>query len=98
LFEAALLNQVQKRGEKREKKSGVGGEEESDMEEDPAGMDHGRCRALLAGMEGRYQAEKKADGEEEDAEGDGFISPIDEEKGEGEKETKESLGLVGVDR
>jgi hypothetical protein len=68
------------------------------VEEDPAGVDHGRGSALLAWMEGGDEAEKKADGKDEDAEGDGFISPVDEEEGESEEETEEGLGLVGVDR
>ena len=72
------------------------------MEKDPAGVDHrngyGESRALLAGMEGGDEAEKEADGEDEDAEGDGLVSPIGNEKGQREEETQESLGFVAVDR
>src|SRR5260370_664604 len=68
------------------------------MEEYPAGVDHGRCSALLTGMEGRHQAEEEADGKDEDAQGDGFVAPIDEEKCQREEEAEQGLGLVGVDR
>jgi len=67
------------------------------MEEDPASVDEGEGSALLAGMEGGDEAEKEADGKDEDAECDGFVSPVDEQKGEGEEETEEGLGFVGVD-
>ena len=97
MFEAALLNQVEERGQKREKKGGVGGEEESDVQEDPTRVDDGECGALLAGMEGGDETEEEANGKDEDAQGDGFVAPIDEEKGAGKKEAKEGLSLVGVD-
>ena len=48
-------------------------------------------------MEGGDEAEEEADGEDEDAQGDGFVAPIDEEKGAGEEEAEEGLSLVGVD-
>jgi hypothetical protein len=49
-------------------------------------------------VEGGNEAEEEADGQDEDAEGDGLVSPIDEKKGDGEKKTKEGLGLASVDR
>jgi hypothetical protein len=97
LFEAALLNQVEERGQKREKKGGVGGKEESDVQEDPTRVDDGKCGAFLAGMKGRDETEEEADGKDEDAQGDGLVSPIDEEEGAGKEEAKEGLGLVSVD-
>jgi hypothetical protein len=78
------LNQVEHRCEEREGEGGVGGEEECDMEEYPTGVDrwngNGKGGALLAGMEGWDEAEKEADGKDEDAEGDGFVSPVDDEE------------------
>jgi hypothetical protein len=97
LFEAALLNQVEERGEKREQEGGVGSQKESDVEEDPAGVNHGEGGVLLAGMEGGHEAKEEADGKEEDAEGDSFVSPIDREKGYGEEEAEEGLRFVRVD-
>jgi len=91
------LNQVEERGQKREKKGGVGGEEESDVQEDPTRVDDGEYGALLAGMERGDETEEKANGKDEDAQGDGFVTPIDEEKGAGKEEAKEGLSLVGVD-
>ncbi len=67
------------------------------MEEDPAGVELGEGGGLLAGAEGRDEAEKEADGQDEDAEGYGLVSPVDEEEGQGEEEAEEGLGLVGVD-
>ena len=67
------------------------------MEEDPAGVDQGEGRALLAGVKGRDEAEKKRDGEDEDAEGDGLVTPVDEEEGYGEEEAEEGEGFVSVD-
>jgi hypothetical protein len=49
-------------------------------------------------MEGGNEAEEKADGENEDAEGDGLVSRINDEESECEEEAEEGLGLVGVDR
>ena len=98
MFEATLLNQVQERGEEREKKGCVRGEKESDVEEDPTGVEDRKGGALLSGVEGRDDAKEEADGEDEDAERDGFIAPVDEEEGQGEEEAEEGLGLVGVDR
>ena len=97
MLEAALLNEVEERGEERDEKRGVGGEKKSDVEEDPAGVEHGEGGALLAGVEGGDEAEKEADGQDEDAERDGPVSPVDDEKGDGEEEAEEGLGLVGVD-
>ena len=42
-LEAALLDEVKQRGEEREQKGGVGGEKKGNMEEDPAGVDHGKA-------------------------------------------------------
>jgi hypothetical protein len=66
------------------------------VEEDPAAVEEGEGRDLLAGAEGGDKTHAEADREEEDAEGDGFIAPVDEKKGEGEEEAEEGLGLVGV--
>ena len=97
LFEAALLDEVEHGGEKRDKKRGVGGQEESDVEEDPAGVEEGEGGVLLARMEGGDENEEEADGEDEDAERDGFVTAVDEEEGQSEDEAEEGLGLVGVD-
>ncbi len=67
MLEAALLNEVEERGEERDQERGVGGEKKSDMEEDPAGMDHGRGGVLLARVKSGDKAEKEADGQDEDA-------------------------------
>ena len=53
--------------------------------------------ALLAGVEGRDKTKKKADGQDEDTERDGSISPVDEQEGESEDESEEGRRLVGVD-
>jgi hypothetical protein len=66
------------------------------VEEDPAGMDLGKGRVLLTGMKGRDEDKQEADGQDEDAEGDGLVSAGDEEEGDGEDEAEEGLGLVGV--
>ena len=97
LFEAALLNQVEERGYEGEEEGGVGGQQQSDVEEDPAGVEMGKGRGLLAGAEGGDQAEKEADGKDEDAEGDGLVAPVDQDEGQGEEEAEEGQGLVGVD-
>ena len=54
--------------------------------------------AFLTGMEGGDEAEEETDREDEDAESDGFVSPIDEEKRQGEEKAEEGLGFVSVDR
>ena len=66
------------------------------MEEDPAGVEAGKD-GLLAGTEGGDEAEQEADGQDEDAEGDGVVARVDEEEGDGEEEAEEGLGFVGVD-
>ena len=66
------------------------------MEEDPAGVNHGEGGVFLAGVEGGHEAKEEADGKDEDAEGDGFVSPIDQEKRQGENEAEEGLGLMSV--
>jgi hypothetical protein len=38
LFEAAFLDEIEQAGDKREEERGVGGEEKSDMEEEPSGV------------------------------------------------------------
>ena len=81
----------------REQESGVRGEEESDVEEDPAGVEDGEGGVLLAGMKGWNQTEEKADGQKEDAEGDSAVAGVDEEEGQGQEEAKEGLSFVGVD-
>jgi hypothetical protein len=97
LFEEALLNQIQERCAERNQQSGVGGEEKSDVKEDPSVVDEREGGCLLAGMEGGDEAEKEADGKDEDAEGDGFVSPVDQQESHGEEEAEEGLGLVSVD-
>ena len=67
------------------------------MEEDPAVVDEWEAGCLLAGVEGRDQAQKETDWKNEDAEGDGFVSPVDQQESDGEEEAEESLGLVGID-
>jgi hypothetical protein len=68
------------------------------VEKDPTAVEDGEGSGLLTGMKGGDEAEEEADGEDEDAEGDGFVAPVDEEKRYGEEETEEGLGLVSVDR
>ena len=68
------------------------------MQEDPSGVEVGKGGRLFAGAEGGDEAEEEADGQDEDAEGDGLVAPCDEEKGQGEEEAEEGLGLVGIDR
>jgi hypothetical protein len=97
LFKAALLDQVKERGEEREEKGGVGGEKESDVEEDPTGMEDGEGCALLPGVEGGEETEEEADWKDEDSERNRLVSPINDEEREGEEEAEEGLGLVSVD-
>lgn len=66
------------------------------MEEDPARVEEGEC-GLLAGTEGGDEAEEEADGKDEDAESDGLIAPVDEEKGKRKDEAGECEGFVGFD-
>ena len=68
------------------------------MEEDPASVELREGGGLLAGAEGGDEAEEETDGQDEDAEGDGAVSPVDEEEGQGEEESEEGLGFMGVDR
>jgi hypothetical protein len=91
------LNQVEEGGEKREDKGGIGGKQESDVQKNPTRVDDGKRSAFLAGMEGGDQTEKKADGKNKDAQGDGFVSPIDEEESADKEKAEKGLGLVGVD-
>jgi hypothetical protein len=67
------------------------------VKEDPSAVDEGEGGALLAGAKGGEEAEKEADGEQEDAEGDGLIAPVDDEEGDGEEEAEKGLGFVSVD-
>jgi hypothetical protein len=97
LLEATFLNEIQKRGKHGEEESGVGGKKKSYMEKDPAGVEEGEGGAFLAGMEGWNQAEEKADGQKEDAKGDGAVADVDEEKGQRQEEAKEGLRFVGID-
>jgi len=62
LLEATLLNEVEERGYQREKQGGVGGEQKSDVEEDPASVELRERRRLLARAEGGDEAEEEADG------------------------------------
>ena len=98
LLEAALLNEIQKRRDQTEEECRVGREQERDVEEDPAAVEEGVGGGLLAGMEGGDEAEEEADGQDKDAERDGFVAPVDEEKRNGEEKAEEGLGLVSVDR
>lgn len=98
MLEAAFLNQVKERGEERKKEGCVGGKKEGNVEEDPAGVEDRKGGALLPGVECGEETEEEADGKDEDAEGDGFIAPVDQDKGRAEDEAEERLGLVGIDR
>jgi len=64
------------------------------VEDDPVAVKKREGGCLLAGMESGDEAEEKTDGQDEDAEGDGFVTPVDEKEGKGEEETEEGLGLV----
>jgi len=68
------------------------------VEEDPAGMELREGCGLLTRAKGWDEAKKKADGQDKDTEGDGFVTPVDQDEGSGENEAEEGLGLVGVDR
>jgi hypothetical protein len=96
-FEATLLSQIEDGSKEREQQRGIGGEQESDVEEDPASVKLREGGALLAGMAGRDEAEEKADREDEDAEGDGAVSPVDEQEGEGQDEAEDGLCFMGID-
>jgi len=62
------------------------------VEEYPdAAVEH-KAGLLLAGGEGGNEPEKKDDGEDEDAERDGLVSPVDDEKGSGENKRKKDFG------
>jgi hypothetical protein len=96
-FEAALLDEIEQRCKQREEKRGIGGQKESHMKKDPAGLNHGKGRGLLAGVEGWNETQQEADGQEEDAERYGLVSPVDEQEGNGEKKAEKRLGFVGID-
>jgi hypothetical protein len=96
LFEAALLNQVEERGEKREQKGGVGGEKKSNVQKYPTGMNDRERGALLARVEGGEEAKEEADRKDEDTKGYSFVAPVDQEKRQCEKEAEKGLGLVSV--
>jgi len=67
------------------------------VEEDPSVVNEWEGGSLLTGVKGGDEAEEEADGKDEDAEGDGLISPVDKKKGAGEEKAKEGLSFVGVD-
>jgi len=96
-FETAFLHEIQERGKQGEREGSVGGEQECDVEEDPAGVELRKGGCLLAWTEGRNEAKKEAYGKDEDPERDGSISPVDQQKGQGQEEAEEGLALVGVD-
>ena len=81
MLEAAFLDEVKERGDQAEEECGVGGEQERDVEEDPAAVEDGEGGGLLARMERGDEAKEEADGQDEDAEGDGFVAPVDEKEG-----------------
>ncbi len=84
LLEAALLDEVEERCYEGEEECGVGGQQQGYVEEDPAGVELGEGRGLLAGAEGGDEAEEEADGQDEDAEGDCLVAPVDQQEGHGE--------------
>jgi len=96
-LETALLNEIEKGSEQREKERCVGCEQEGYVEEDPAGVQVREGGCLFAGTEGGDEAEEEADGKDEDSERDGLVASVDEEEGEGEDKAEKGLGLVGVD-
>ena len=98
MLQAALLNEVQEGRKERDEEGGVGREERGDMEEYPAGVEERKGCGFLAGAEGGDDSEEEANGQDEDAEGDGPVAPVDDEEGKGEEEAEEGLGLVGIDR
>jgi hypothetical protein len=97
-LETALLHEIEQGGQEREEEAGVGGEEESDVEEDPGGAERQEgLGAVQAGTEGGEDAEQEGQGKDEDAESDGAEAEIDGHEGEGEQEGEEGLELVGLD-
>jgi len=98
LLEAALLHEVEHGGEEAEKERGVGGEDERDVEEDPDASVDGEAGLPLAGVKRGNQAEDEDDRQDEDAERDGAVAPVDEQKGGGEDEGEQHLDLMGFNR
>jgi hypothetical protein len=58
----------------------------------------GKGGTLLTGMERGNETEKKRDRKDEDADRDGFVTSVDEKKGDSEEEAEEGESFVGVDR
>jgi len=66
------------------------------MKKDPSSVEMRKCRCFFAGTEGGDEAEQEADGEDKDAEGDGFVAPGNEQESQCEKKAEERLGFVGI--
>ena len=96
VLEAVFLNEVEERCDEGDEEGGVGGEEEDDVEEYPAGA-YGDGEVLVAGAEGGEHAEEEDDGEDEDADGYAAIAGVDAEEDKGEDEGEEGEDLVGFD-
>ena len=96
VLEAALLNEIKHGGEKRNKKGRVGGEQQNDVEKDPAGV---RQRdGLGAGAEGGGEGEQNGERQEKDAGGNGAKTQKGEQKGPDEEGSEHALAFVPVDR
>ena len=98
LFEAALLNEIEKGRKEAEEERSVGGQQKCYMEEDPDAAVDDKPGSFAAGVEGRDEAENEDDRQDEDAKGDGFEAQVDEQEGGGEYKGEEYLEFVDVDR
>jgi hypothetical protein len=96
-FEARFLHEIEERGDERDEEGGVGGEQQRDVQEEPAGVDAGELSGFDAGAEGGQKPHEEGEGEEKDAEREGAKTGVDEQEGEREEEAEERLGLVGID-
>jgi hypothetical protein len=96
-FEAALLNQVEERGQQRDHQRGVGGQQKHDVEEYPAGAD-GSGESFLPRAEGCQHGEHEGDRQDEDSQRDAAVPRVDDQKSEREDKRKQRLDFVGLDR
>lgn len=97
-LEAPLLNEIEQRCYERDDQGGVGCKQENYVEKDPAGVEAGKGGTLLTGTKRGNETEEKGDRKDKDADGDGFVATVNDQKGDGEEKAEEREGLMGIDR
>ncbi len=96
-LEAALLHQVEERGQKAEAQGGVGGQQGGDVGDEPACPDALRWEGVALQAERGNEDQEKCDREGEDAEGDGVVEPPGQEEQAGDGKPKQRFNFAGAD-